>query len=368
MADRPGGNDADNNKDADNKDAGEPSVLGAAAPQIVGREPRAPRNGERRLKPPKLGLWTVVVVVVLILLAFVPAFIGGLKKTPRDRVGISYGGGPIEGVHYQRIVQPGSSLFFNGFFDPLYLYPSDQVNYIISQAQGQGAQQSADSVVAPTKDRVQVTYQLAVYFKLDTDRLRAFHEEFGLRYKAYTSAGWFNLIRDTFRQQIENSLQEETRRYNVADLFSNADVLVSVQNSVQKKLSQRLKDAMGEQFFCSPTFEPGKKCDDPTLVIKKVDVPPSVAQAFQDNRTSGIQILTKQNEIAQRQAEAQSIAALGLTGDQYDMLKAIESGKINFWVLPNNGGVTITGPSPGGGGGSSSPPTTSTTKPRAGGG
>ena len=47
---------------------------------------------------PKLGVWgAVIVVAVLVLLALTPIFIAGLKKTPRDRVGISYGGGPIRG-------------------------------------------------------------------------------------------------------------------------------------------------------------------------------------------------------------------------------------------------------------------------------
>jgi hypothetical protein len=46
-------------------------------------------------------------------------------------VGISYGGGPIEGVHFQRVIQPGSRLFVNGLFDSLYLYPSDLTDGLI---------------------------------------------------------------------------------------------------------------------------------------------------------------------------------------------------------------------------------------------
>jgi hypothetical protein len=197
-------------------------------------------------------VWGILIIVaILIVLALGPAFVAGLKKTPRDRVGISYGGGPFEGAHYQRIVQPGSGLFFNGFYDPLYLYPSDQVNYIISKSPGVGSPKP-DSVVAPTKDRVQVTYQVAVYFKLNIDKLRAFHEQLGLRYNASTTTGWNNLIRDTFRQQIENALQEETRRVDVAEIFGSADFLVQLQDRVQTKLTQRLDDALGERFFCSP--------------------------------------------------------------------------------------------------------------------
>jgi hypothetical protein len=52
----------------------------------------------------------------------------------------------------------------------------------------------------------------------------------------------------------------------------------------------RLADpALGEQFFCAPTFHPRGECGDPVFVIKKVDIPTSVAKAFEDVRTSEIQ-------------------------------------------------------------------------------
>jgi regulator of protease activity HflC (stomatin/prohibitin superfamily) len=387
--------DGRNNKDGEGDIKTAPDELGAPAPLA---EPlpaaRAPRTGDGGWRPraPRSWRWLVLVPVLLIGLALVPTFASGLTKTPRDRVGISYGGGPFEGVHFQRIVEPGSNLFFNGFFDHLYLYPSDQVNYIVpaqsaeseqsaqlaQQAQGQGDQQAeasqpaVDAVAAPTRDRVQVSYQVAVYFKLNTDELRDFHEQLGLRYRAYTTDGWNKLIRDTFRQQIENALQEETRKVDVADLVGNADMLVELQDSVQAKLTQRLEDALGNRFFCAPTFRPGGECGDPTFVIKRLDIPTSVAQAFEDVRTSEIQIRTKENEVRQREAEARAIAALGLSGQEYDILKAIESGKISFWVLDGEGGVTITGPDAGAGGRSAGPstpsPTTTTTAPRGGGG
>ena len=371
-------------------DAG-PDELGASAPISAaegGDAGRARREGGWRPRAPRSWWWLVAVPIVLIGLALVPTFTSGLKKTPRDRVGISYGGGPFEGVHFQRMVQPGSNLFFNGFFDSLYLYPSDQVNYIVpqqptpppttqttqttqagqQQAQAQASQLPADGVVAPTRDRVQVSYQVAVYFKLNIDELRDFHEQLGLRYQAYTTDGWNNLIRDTFRQQIENALQEETRNVDVADLVGNADLLVQLQDNVQTKLTQRLETALGQRFFCAPTFRPGRDCGDPTFVIKRVDIPTSVSKAFEDVRTSEIQIQTKENEVRQRQAEAEAIRALGLTGQEYNILKAIESGKITFWVLNGEGGITIAGPDTGAG---SAPapasPTPTTTAPGGGG-
>jgi regulator of protease activity HflC (stomatin/prohibitin superfamily) len=346
----------------------EPSVLGASAPIAVPRQRRGRRSGgdaadgsgggsgrtgaSKRLPRIGPGKSILAVVIAIVLLALVPSFASGLKKTPRDKVGISYGGGPFEGAHYQRIVQPGSSLFFSGFFDPLYLYPADQRNYIISKVKGQGSTPGPDSVIAPSSDRVQLDYQVAVYFKLNTDRLRDFHEEFGLKYKAYTTDGWNQFIQDTFRQQIENTLQEETRRYQVADLFGNDKLLVELQDASQRLLSQRLVAALGEKYFCSPTFRPGGPCDDPTFIVKTIDIPPSVITAFAARVTSKVLIEAKQNEAVQRTEEAKGINALAgalqAAGHDYTILKAIESGNIKFWVLPSDStGVTITGPDTG---------------------
>ncbi len=344
-------------------DEGEPSPLGAPATQVVvrasrrdrrlGREdggsgptgpvkPNDPGDFDRgfRLSRPQRVLG---VVALIVLLALGVVFVPSLKKTPRNRTGVSYGGGPFEGALFQGIVKPGESLFFNGWFSQLYLYPSDQQNYIISANPRVGAVRGKDTIIGPTADRVPLTYQVAIYFKLNTDLLRQFHEQIGLQYKAYTSAGWNNLLQDTFRQQVENAVQQETRRYNVADLYGNAKLLVQLQENVQTRLAQRLIDALGQPYFCAPTWLPGGACGTPTFIVKQIDIPAQVVAAFQAVRTSAIQIQVMVNQIARRKAEAAGIAALNsalaVAGENYVLIKAIESGKINFWVLPggNNG-------------------------------
>ncbi len=282
-------------------------------------------------------------------------------KVPQSHVALSYGGGLIEGQHFQGIKQPGSGLFVNGWGDHLYEYPTTQRNYIISQRAGEGDLGGKDSVRAVTSDNVQVEFELAVYFKLNTNdnKLREFHENIGLKYKAWSEKGWDRMLNDSFRQQIENSLQEETRAVSINDLYSNQAALLRIQGEVGSVLRERVADSLGGNYFCGPTFVRGQqRCPEFQFIIKRLTVPNKVKEAFENNRTSQIEVQTKQNEIAQRTAEAEAIrqlnAALAQAGDNYVelkriemMLEAIKSGKISFWVLPDGTGVNVPAPTAG---------------------
>ncbi|MEO7804306.1 MAG: hypothetical protein ABIS18_07995, partial [Actinomycetota bacterium] len=106
-------------------------------------------GGVRRVVAWFLGVGGFLVALILVIL-----LLNSVKKTPRDFIGISYGGGPIEGARFQRVVEPGSSLFVNGFADKLYLYPVTQRNYIVSRRRDEGDVVGEDFITAPSLDRI----------------------------------------------------------------------------------------------------------------------------------------------------------------------------------------------------------------------
>ncbi len=253
----------------------------------------------------------VAAVASLILAAVAVA---AFMKTPADRIAISYGGGPFEGNKFQRIVQPGSNLTFNGLIDHWYEYPVTQRNYIISMKPNEGDVGGTDVVVATTDDKISVKWELAVYFKLNTDLLRDFHENIGLKYQAWTEDGWDRMINDSFRQQIESALQLESRRFSAEALLGDEGAVAEVQDGVARTLQQRVSSVLGEEYFCGPTFtgldvEGGPvACPQFTVTLKKPTLPDTVLQAFEQNRVSASEIVTAQNRATALEEEARGVA------------------------------------------------------------
>jgi regulator of protease activity HflC (stomatin/prohibitin superfamily) len=280
------------------------------------------------------------------------------QKVPNGMVGLSYGGGIFESQHFQGEKYGPTSLFFNGFGDHLYLYPATQRNYIISLNEAEGDRGTADSITALDADGVPVQYEVAVYFKLNLDKLQEFHQNIGLKYHAWCdgtavncSDGWENMLNDSFRQQLENALQKVTRNYHTDD-FLKTETLTTIQASVAGSLKENVASVLGDDYFCGPAYVQGSgACPDFELVLKKPTLPQAVTDRYSEVQQSLITIQTKQNEVRQAELQAEAIDKLNKalssaqSANAYVLLKAIESGQIKFWVIPSGGNLTLQTPS-----------------------
>ena len=301
-----------------------------------------------------IALGALAVVLLLIGVVMWP-----FAKVGNGYVGLSYGGGLFEGQHFQGEKFGPTSLFFNGFGDHLYTYPATQRNYIISLNPDEGDRGTSDSISALNADGVVVQYEVAVYFKLNLDKLQEFHQNIGLKYHAWCdggavncSDGWENMLNDSFRQQLENALQKVTRNYHT-DAFLQTDTLNTIQASVAGSLKENVATVLGDDYFCGPAYVQGSgQCPDFELVLKKPTLPDAVVQRYSEVQQSLIAIQTRQNEVRQADLQAQAIDKLNKalssaqSADAYVLLKAIEAGNIKFWVIPSGNGFTLTTPDP----------------------
>jgi hypothetical protein len=241
--------------------------------------------------------------------AWLIMFMRGWGSVPVDKVVLHYTGGPIEGEHFEKVVNPGSGTRFYGLLDHIYDLPATQRNYIMSKHPDEGDTRRAEYVGAPSADKVVTEWESATYFKLNTRPavVRRFFEQICLKYRCTDlspGGGWDHMLADTFRQQIVAAIQEQARRYRSEDIYANPDTLLAMQGDIGATLKRRVNDALGGEFFCGPTFRPeASDCPEFSFVIKALTLPTNVRDQYNANRASAL-------AVEEAKADAQSQAAL----------------------------------------------------------
>lgn len=287
---------------------------------------------------------------------------------PPSEAALGYSGGPVQGIHYKLVAQPGSGLTWLGIFDNGYLYPTTVRTYIISKDPGEGDRANVDSVHAPTKDGVEASYELAVNFKLNVSRLRRFHEAIGLDRHAFwtddqPSDGWRGTLNDFFRQQIENALQDESRTLTADDLWRNAETFGRINDSLARQLRDRINTAVGGNYFCGPTFagpvaedDQSVACPDMQVAVKRVTLPQGIVESYANQKVAENAKITATNngdaaivEAQKKQAAADQIKSLysDPAYSTYLQSQAMRdcannnTGSCTLVVTPAGGGVNV---------------------------
>ena len=266
-------------------------TLGAAAtlPGVRSEEARAQRRAKRRrrvrlptLEPRRLA---IVVTVVVFGLALIPYVMAGFAKTPKDKIGLSYGGGLFEANHFQKVVEPGSDLFFNGWADKLYLYPAGEIVFLPNRAVGKEGE-VATELSGMTSDGTKIDYEVMMYFTLNRSTIRDFHERLGHRFKADTGEGWLHLLNSTIGKQFEPVLQSASLKVTSKQIASDPELLERMSTEVETALNARLTRTLGGPYFCSPQYREGQPCGDVRVVINAAHLPALYAET-QSQQSSG---------------------------------------------------------------------------------
>lgn len=269
----------------------EPTVLGASPTLQGGRKARRQARKARRTDgaptqpagstsastkrsgsgSPLKGV--LLAALAILLFALAPTVTSAFKRSPADRIGVSYSGGPISGVQFQRVVEPGEGLFFNGFFSNLYLYPAGVSTYEIPNREAGAGFLEAERIVVPSSDRVPVTVELTINYRLNRDLLQGFHESLGLEHEATTPEGWDSMERIVIRAALAGAAEGAMRNHSAEELDSDPEVLATLQTEIAEGTAHHILESTGDRYFCAPDHEPGQPCAAPRVIVSSMDIP-----------------------------------------------------------------------------------------------
>lgn len=284
--------------------------------------------------------------VILILFLF---WVFNFADTEANRVGLHYGGGVVEDKKFKSVIPAGTTNTLIGPGDTVYTYPIDQRSYIIG---GEGADTaSEDEVTVVSKDNVRLGVRVQVYFTLNQkqDTLRQFHERIGLKTSAYEDEGWSAMLKDYFRPQIDRALAAVGTQYNWAELYNNEVKKSGFQAKAATEFTRLLPAAVGGDYFCGPAYKGDNDCGELSFTIQKpTPLDKGIIDGIEAKQRAELARQAQEQKNQQIQVELQSVRSqVALLGSQGYLLKsAIESGRIQFMVIPQNSNVSIPVPTP----------------------
>ncbi|ADB34889.1 band 7 protein [Kribbella flavida DSM 17836] len=287
--------------------------------------------------------------ILVVLLIIVLANLFNFADTAANKIGLHYGGGVVEDKKFKSVIPPGATNKLIGPGDTVYSYPIDQRSYIIG---GAGADtDDADEVTVVSKDNVRLGVRVQVYFTLNREQavLQSFHERIGLKTEAFEDRGWNAMLQSYFRPQIDRALVAVGTNYNWAELYNNEAKKSAFQTAAAKEFTRLLPAAVGGDYFCGPSYTGNNACGELSFTIQKpTPLDKGIIDGLEAKQRAELAKQAQEQKNQQVNVELQSVrqqvAMLGANG--YLLKTAIESGKIQFMVIPQNGNVSLPVPTP----------------------
>lgn len=175
-----------------------------------------------------------------------------------------YTGGITEDKVFDGVLPAGSTNNQIDLGGEAYCYPNDQRSWVSDQDAPQVTVVSSDEV------RLVVPYQL--YFKVNTkpDVLREFHEDIGVKTKAWTPEGWTSMLNTYFAPQVDRAMDEAALRFDWRALRSSEETRMEFQNAVVVSLKRKINEVIGDNYFCGPQYNSAQdECGDFTFTVGK---------------------------------------------------------------------------------------------------
>lgn len=254
-------------------------------------------------------------------------------STKADTVGLRYGDGPLEGHHFEKVVEPGSGA--------MYLVNDHLINIETGKREYTFCVSGCDGppITATALGGAELAFSGGVTFKVATGDeaiLREFYEEVCRKFDCagrdgFTNGGegegWDKLLQVNVRGPIEDSIQEEIRGYSVDAIYAGIpaegegvseeealSTLTKVSDALEASLRSTINAYAGGEYFCGPSYErdtdkkvkDGKNDDCPEFEFLITEVTPSQAikDAFDRNVASRQAVIDARNNAEALVAEA----------------------------------------------------------------
>jgi hypothetical protein len=292
--------------------------------------------------------------------AFVAALLGvgaagcTSVSTEPDQTALHYEGGSFSSKKYASIVGPSKKEWF-GPGDKTYLYPAGQRAY--DATGGPGAEHTP--FTSSSKDSVELATPMSVTLSLKTDEksLRTFHEQIGIKYKAYAndgsddiSNGWISMLNFYVGQSLDATVDRVLAGYDWRQAYNDPAVRVKIQDEVQKDLPTLVDSKMNAAgvggYFDNYAVQVQRPVPtNQTLRDNIAAAQNQVAQAEAAKAKADADLKTAQAQILVQQAEANKkkadISAYGSVAE-YNKAQAIDKG-----INPYQPTYVVSGTAPG---------------------
>lgn len=234
-----------------------------------------------------------------------------------------YTGGIVEDKGFEKILPPGSTNNGIGVGSEAFCYPNDQRSWV----SGQDAPEI--EVVSSDEIRLQVPYQL--YFTINTkqDVIQEFHENIGVKVKAWTPEGWTGMLNTYFAPQVDRAMDEAALKFDWRDLRSSEEARQQFQREVVTSLKRKVTEVIGGDYFCGPSYTGAEDspCGDFTFTVGKPEpTNANLVTAIEQEQINQANVAAQEAENLRIEAESRGIEFLidRLGPEAYICLRQLE--------------------------------------------